>query len=418
MRILIWMFLSLPLVGFCQKTGLSIQEGLSWKKILKKAQTEHKNIFVDCYATWCGPCKYMNEKIFPAGEVGQMMNEKYISIEVQMDSTKKDSPDVKSWYTQATWFKKTYKIDAYPTFLFFSPNGRPIHKFVGSSEKVKEFLEKVKDVDSVDKQYFTLVDHYKEHLGDSAFLVHALVAALKANDNPNAALIGDAYVDCLKNPFIKTNLKLIAAAPLSTSSKGFKIFYTHPAEIDTALGINTADDFIVNIVRREEVGPLLVKGAPSVDWDELSNKLRIKYPRQAERVITESKLVYYAGRQMWNEYGRSLVQLINYTPQMDAYNLNEAAWSIFLKCSEPEVLQQALSWSQRTITNRNDVINANYVDTYANLLYKASHIDEAIIWEQKAYSLASAQQNMSQSENFSKTILRMKNGEKIWESPL
>src|SRR6185503_477069 len=103
------------------------------------------------------------------------------------------------------------------------------------------------DADSVGKQYFPLVDHYKEHLGDSAFLANALIAALNADDRSNAASIGDVYVGCLKNPFLKENLKLFAAAPLSTDSKRFKLFLEHPAEVDTALGINTAGDLVISV---------------------------------------------------------------------------------------------------------------------------------------------------------------------------
>lgn len=30
---------------------------LTWQDALKKAKKENKIIFVDIYATWCGPCK-------------------------------------------------------------------------------------------------------------------------------------------------------------------------------------------------------------------------------------------------------------------------------------------------------------------------------------------------------------------------
>jgi len=418
MRLLIWLFLAFPLAGMCQENGLFFQEGLSWKEILKKAQAEHKNIFVDCFATWCGPCKYMNKSIFTVAEVGKIINEGYISIEVQMDSTIEDAPAVKRWYSQAAWFKNTFRIDVYPTFLFFSSTGRPIHKIVGASQDPKEFLEKVKEVDNIDKQYFTLVDHYKERLNDSAFLAHAMIAALKANDRSDAASICDAYIDCLKTPFLKENLKLIAAVPLSTDSKAFKIFLEHPAEVDTTLGINTASDLVIRTVKREVVGPLLATDSPPVDWEKLTHNLKTKYPEQAERVVMESKLGYYAGRQMWNEYGKALVELVKNTPQMDADNLNEAAWSVFVNCNDPEVLQQAIYWSRRAIANKIEVLDATYFDTYANLLYKTSRVDEAIIWEQKALSLASAKKNTGECITFEKTIIRMKNREKIWDSPL
>ncbi len=36
---------------------IHFENGLSWEQIKEKAKAEHKYIFVDCYATWCGPCK-------------------------------------------------------------------------------------------------------------------------------------------------------------------------------------------------------------------------------------------------------------------------------------------------------------------------------------------------------------------------
>ena len=46
-----------------QYKGIHFEQGLSWKDILAKAKAEHKYIFVDCYATWCGPCKYMDKNV-------------------------------------------------------------------------------------------------------------------------------------------------------------------------------------------------------------------------------------------------------------------------------------------------------------------------------------------------------------------
>lgn len=421
MRLLLWICLALPLVGMSQEDGVFFQKGVSWKEILKKAQAEHKNIFVDCSATWCGPCQYMNKKIFPTAEVGKVINESYISVEVQMDSTTKDSPSIKKWYAQASFFKNTYNINAYPTFLILSSAGEPIHKIVGAQEKAKDFLEKIRDADSVDKQYFPLVHHYKEHFGDSAFLAHALIAALKGNDKSSAASICDAYIDCLKSPYLKDNLKFIAAAPLSTNSKGFKLFLEHSTEVDTALGINTAYDLIISIVKKDVVGPLLAIGAPPVNWERLTSELKAIYPRQAERIVMESKLGYFSGRKMWNEYGEAVADLVKNTPQMNAFNLNEAAWSVFSYCEDPEILQQAINWSQRSLAAGNEASNVDYVDyvdTYANLLYKTHHIDEAIIWEQKALSLASIQKKTYELGVFAKNITLMKKGDKTWDTPL
>ena len=43
---------------------------LTLEKALEKAKTEDKYVFIDCYTSWCGPCKMMAEKILPLEEVG------------------------------------------------------------------------------------------------------------------------------------------------------------------------------------------------------------------------------------------------------------------------------------------------------------------------------------------------------------
>src|SRR5689334_7898174 len=39
--------------------GVQWTTGLSWEQVKQKAQLEKKYIFLDCLATWCGPCKMM-----------------------------------------------------------------------------------------------------------------------------------------------------------------------------------------------------------------------------------------------------------------------------------------------------------------------------------------------------------------------
>ena len=37
--------------------GIRFLEGEAWDNVLKMAQEQDKYIFMDCYTTWCGPCK-------------------------------------------------------------------------------------------------------------------------------------------------------------------------------------------------------------------------------------------------------------------------------------------------------------------------------------------------------------------------
>ena len=54
--------------------GIKFEEKeLTWEGVKQKAKNENKYIFIDAYTTWCGPCKYMSNYIFPQKEVGDFL---------------------------------------------------------------------------------------------------------------------------------------------------------------------------------------------------------------------------------------------------------------------------------------------------------------------------------------------------------
>jgi len=64
--------------------GIQLFEG-SWDQLKTEAKKQHKPIFVDCYTSWCGPCKMMATKIFPQKEVGDFYNSNFVCYSVDME---------------------------------------------------------------------------------------------------------------------------------------------------------------------------------------------------------------------------------------------------------------------------------------------------------------------------------------------
>ena len=86
------------------------------------AKTQNKPVFVDVYATWCGPCKYMANTTFMDKEIGNYFNAEFINV--KLDGEKADGPTVMS----------DFGITAYPTLLFISPKGELVTKYVGAAD--------------------------------------------------------------------------------------------------------------------------------------------------------------------------------------------------------------------------------------------------------------------------------------------
>ena len=53
------------------KVGINFFEG-SWSDVLAEAKKQNKYIFLDTYAEWCSPCKWMEKNIFTKDSVGKL----------------------------------------------------------------------------------------------------------------------------------------------------------------------------------------------------------------------------------------------------------------------------------------------------------------------------------------------------------
>ena len=61
--------------------------------LLAKAKKENKVIFVDIYATWCGPCKLLKKTTFTDKEVGEYFNTNFINAAYDGEKEEGSRPD-------------------------------------------------------------------------------------------------------------------------------------------------------------------------------------------------------------------------------------------------------------------------------------------------------------------------------------
>ena len=65
-----FLFIPLFLIPlFLQAQGINFFEG-SFQEVKAEAKKQNKIIFIDCYTSWCGPCKWMAKNVFTDKKVG------------------------------------------------------------------------------------------------------------------------------------------------------------------------------------------------------------------------------------------------------------------------------------------------------------------------------------------------------------
>lgn len=149
---------------------------LSLAKALEKAKAENKYVFVDCYTSWCGPCKMMASTILPLKEVGEYMNENFVCVKFDME--KGEGRDIQA----------KYRVSSYPTFLILNPDGSLLYAVVGATASGDEFLNRVKEAFD-ENSAGNLAAEYEKGNRDMVFLEKYIQALLKACDVEKAQKI-------------------------------------------------------------------------------------------------------------------------------------------------------------------------------------------------------------------------------------
>jgi thioredoxin-related protein len=400
------LLLLLPLLPFlaCAQ-GVHFEDSLSWTAIRAKAKAENKYIFMDCYTTWCGPCRYMATQVFPQKESGDYFNDKFISVSVQLDTTKADNDIVRAWYADGHDIATKYGVRAYPTYLIFTPDGSPLHRMVGA-QKTDKFITALAAAFDTTAQYYTLLDQYQHSRRDSAFLRRLALECDQVYDGKNTRLVATAYLATQTDLMNRNALMLADACTSKITDPYFDLFANHGTEIDKIMGDGVAEAKIRSIFVSDALN--MSTGADQQpNWKKVHATIAGKLPAQADEMTARIKVNYYRAKKDWPDFEKVMVAYMKtYSDHMSIGDLNSIAWAVFQGCPDMTCVSDILDWSKGLKTG-----DPAFMDTYANILYKLGKKDEAIALETKAVSLTPD----AEKGDLQSTLDKMKKGEKTWD---
>ncbi len=454
LTVLAWSLPFLLLAQTSTSQGINWTTGLSWEQIKQKAKQENKHIFLDCFTTWCGPCKMMDKEVYVNDTVGEFFNKNCLSVKVQMDRTKKDDDYVKGWYSDVDSLNARYRIEGYPTFIFFSPTGKVVDMQLGF-KKASEFLayaakaiEPGKVYMSPYAQYDSLVKRYNAGIKEYDQMPGMVMVALKLNQNDLATkLLKDHLAYALTLPkekrYTKQNIEMWNSISFSSKTSVFKFFYNDGKIIDRVMAKKGFSRTVVDkTINWEFVQPFFAEqnknasiemnggmltnlngkntlpvDSSEADWQKLYTTIKTKFNTSiAKRNILDAKVEWYKRHRNFEKYvAHKLSYLDKYCSIENGtgrpYDINNAAFDAFKYSTDNKVIDGYIRWMKKVVERK--PTDAAIIDTYANLLYKAGKTKDAIFWEEKAANITGGPW-ASQQESFKKKVELMKKGQSIW----
>lgn len=125
----IYLLFVLPLfLNFAPKDGTTsrikfVKNNLG--QVKQKAATQNKPFFVDFTASWCMPCRWMEETTFSDPLLTEFVNKNYLAVKVDVDDF------------DGYAYKQQYNIKMLPSIMIFSPEGEVLARYQESMSPSK-----------------------------------------------------------------------------------------------------------------------------------------------------------------------------------------------------------------------------------------------------------------------------------------
>lgn len=312
-------------------------ENSDFSTILNKAKQEKKLIFLDAYASWCGPCKLMERNVFTDKNVADYYNQNFINAHFDMEKGEGRALAAK------------YGIRSYPTMLFLNGEGEIMGKELGYIQ-TDQFLELGKKNNKPQLVNTNLKDEFlKGNLDQNSLL--SFINLYASKDPILAKKASEQYFENKKdNAFTPEEINALLNFTQSTEDKNYQIFKKNKDGIVKLLSEKNYLQFDNYLQLLQLFKSATDDKTKSIDDNKiLKDGTKYLSKEDLAKSLDIYKLNYYAANQKYADYEKTALE---YYKNADDFNNSEllAAAKIFSEgVKTPSSLQTAARWAEKAV---------------------------------------------------------------------
>ncbi|GAB0157210.1 hypothetical protein CHRYSEOSP005_24810 [Chryseobacterium sp. Alg-005] len=371
-KIISGLFVFLSVVLFSQE-AIQFQD-LPFKDLVAKAKKEKKIVFIDAYASWCGPCKMMEKNVFTKKSVGDYFNTNFVNARFDME--KGEGKDIAA----------KYGVRSYPTYLFLNGDGELISQNYGYMEE-SLFLSMAQDVNAPNNKKGSLKERFAQGEKDPEFLIN--VMKLTSNsDFEFAKKASERYFENKKptDELSKDDIGYLLYFLKSVDDSNYKVFTARKTEIIKYLPEDTYKQFNDQLNLSKIIEEALNEKNKTIDDDYFLKKaIPLVGENEARTRLNQTKLSFYEQNANFPEYEKTALEYYKNSDSFDPNELLKAAWIFSDHIKTPSSLKKAVEWAEKSVM-RGETSENTYI--LAKLYYLTGNKDMAKTFAEMSKKLA------------------------------
>lgn len=346
-KILSVAFLGMILLVFGQQ-NINFQD-LSFKDLLAKAKKEKKILFIDAYASWCGPCKMMEKNVFTTKSVSDYYNTNFVNAHFDME--KGEGREIAS----------KFGIRSYPTYLFLNGEGELVYQSAGYMGET-EFVEVGKQANNPNNKKGSLKDRFAKGEKDAEFLINIMKLNAQS-DFEFAKKASERYFENKKftETFTQDEVSFLLYFLKSDTDKNYKVFKDKKDDIIKLIPEQTYISFDNELKLGKLINDVINSKNSKIDDDYfMNNATPLIGAEEAKKRLDHLKLSFYEQTSNFPEYEKVALEYFKNPDVMDQNEVLKAAWIFSDNVKNVKSLKTATEWTEK-IVMRGETSENTYV---------------------------------------------------------
>ena len=348
-------------------------EDSNFASILTKAKAEKKLVFLDAYATWCGPCKLMERNVFTDKNVAEFYNKNFVNARIDME--KGEGRDIAA----------QYGIRSYPTLLFLNGEGEVVGKELGYLN-TEDFLALGTKNNKPDLVNSNLKDEFLKGKLDQTSLL-SFITLYSGKDPILAKQASEKYfANKTDKTFSGEEINVLLNFTQSVDDVNYKVFKANKTEISQLLTDKNYVQFDNYLRLMKIVTSATDEKTKTIDDAKVLKEGEGLLPKEdLQKSLNIYKLNYYISHENYQGYEKTALEYYKNTDEFNASELLAAAGVFNDHISNPKSLQMAARWAEKVVMSQE---NFDSTSILASLYDKLGKKDEAKMFAGMAANFA------------------------------